>query len=339
MASQNTPLYTLENTTTSGPQTEFAQGDINKVLSTTAAGLSIIGALVIVITFVMWPDLRTNSRNIILFISIGDLFVAITNIVGVYRHSHITCEIEATLNIVAILSSFFWTVFLSVYFYVTICRKISLEMEARMMRFFHVTAWGIPLLLAAIALGDRAVGNSNDFVSSGWCWIKYRQDWWKMMLWMFLAGKGWEILAYVTICVFYVLVKLQIRREMKMGIASGGHFLTLKSIEVVKKADRKLTFIPVVFILLRMWGTIRFFRFLACHPENPPALKWLVILHGIGDSSQGFANFFLFCLFTDKIRKKFRQCCERFIPRCSVEEKDPMLESTNLAYGARDFYA
>ena len=60
---------------------------------------------------------------------------------------------------------------------------------------------------------------------------------------------------------------------------------------------------------------------------------------GIGDSSQGFANFFLFCLFTDKIRKKFRQCCERFIPRCSVEEKDPMLESTNLAYGARDFYA
>ena len=92
----------------------------------------------------------------------------------------------------------------------------SLEMEARMMRFFHVTAWGIPLLLAAIALGDRAVGNSNDFVSSGWCWIKYRQDWWKMKLWMFLAGKGWEILAYVTICVFYVLVKLQIRREVRM---------------------------------------------------------------------------------------------------------------------------
>lgn len=65
---------------------------------------------------------------------------------------------------------------------------------------------------------------------------------------------------------------------MNTGIASGSHFLTLKSIEVVKKADRKLTFIPVVFILLRMWGTIRFFRFLAYHPEPPPAQKWLVIL-------------------------------------------------------------
>ena len=217
MASQ---VGTLEYTTPTAPgsQTQFAQGDINKVLSTTACGLSIMGALVIIITFVMWPDLRTNSRKIILFISIGDLFVAITNIVGVYGHSNfLTCKIEATLSIVAILSSFFWTVFLSVYFYVTICRKITLEKEARMMRFFHVTAWGIPLVLAAIALGDKAVGNLNDFVSSGWCWIKYNhhQEWWKVMLWMFLAGKGWEILAYVTICVFYVLVKLQIRREVR----------------------------------------------------------------------------------------------------------------------------
>ena len=29
-------------------------------------------------------------------------------------------------------------------------------------------------------------------------------------------------------------------------------------VEVVKKAERKLTFIPVLFILLRMWGTLQF---------------------------------------------------------------------------------
>ena len=31
---------------------------------------------------------------------------------------------------------------------------------------------------------------------------------------MCIAGKGWEILAYISITVFYVLVKLQIRREV-----------------------------------------------------------------------------------------------------------------------------
>ena len=65
---------------------------------------------------------------------------------------------------------------------------------------------------------------------------------------------------------------------------SGGPFLTKQYVEVAKKADQKLTFIPVVFILVRIWGTIRFFRFLACLPAcrmiGPrPALRWLEILH------------------------------------------------------------
>ena len=64
---------------------------------------------------------------------------------------------------------------------------------------------------------------------------------------------------------------------------SGSPFLTVKSVAVAKKADYKLTFIPVVFILVRIWGTIRFFRFLACLPAckkiGPrPALRWLEIL-------------------------------------------------------------
>ncbi|KAL9983834.1 hypothetical protein ACROYT_G006074 [Oculina patagonica] len=197
-------------------------------------------------------------------------------------------------------------------------------MEGLAMWVFHITAWGIPLVIAVIAYLDDAVGSSRDYVSSGWCWIKYthQRRWWKMVLWMCIAGKGWEILAYIAITVFYVLVKLQIRRELKTGFVPGSKFLTLRSVEVAKKADKKLMFIPVVFILLRIWGTIRFIRFLADYPEDPSVLEWLVILHGIGDNSQGFANFVLFCLFTDKIRNKFRLCCGQIIPWCRRSERD-----------------
>ena len=58
-------------------------------------------------------------------------------------------------------------------------------------------------------------------------------------------------------------------------------------------------------------------------------METLISFQGIGDSSQGFANFVLFCLFTDKIREKFRLCN-------SNQEKDPLFESTNLTYGARN---
>ena len=84
------------------------------------------------------------------------------------------------------------------------------------MLFFQLTAWVIPVLIAATAYGEKAVGNSEDLVSSGWCWIKIDRNgdrWWNV-LWMCIAGKGWEILSYIAISVFYFLVKWQIRREV-----------------------------------------------------------------------------------------------------------------------------
>ena len=42
-------------------------------------------------------------------------------------------------------------------------------------------------------------------------------------------------------------------------IGKSENILSAGLVSVVKKADRKLTFIPIVFVLLRMWGTIQFF--------------------------------------------------------------------------------
>jgi len=36
-------------------------------------------------------------------------------------------------------------------------------------------------------------------------------------------------------------------------------FISMGLVAVVQKADRRLTLIPVIFILLRIWGTIQFF--------------------------------------------------------------------------------
>lgn len=153
------------------------------------------------------------------------------------------------------------------------------------------------------------MGNSDNVVSSGWCWIKYilndetNWPWQKMLFWMCMAGKGWEILAYFAICVFYLLVKWQIRREINRGFPAGSHFLTVRSIEVVRKADRKLMFIPVVFILLRIWGTIRFFRMWVYYPLPPSPIKWLILLHLIWRRS------FLFRVLATAVKVLPILCC------------------------------
>ena len=66
---------------------------------------------------------------------------------------------------------------------------------------------------------------------------------------------------------------------MTLGFNPGEDFVTPKALAVIKKKQNlKLTFIPMVFVLLRIWGTIRFFRFLYFHPEGPPAIDFLVFL-------------------------------------------------------------
>lgn len=323
----------------------IARGILNKTLSTTAASLSIAGTLAIFAAFWMWPDLRTNSRRMIVFISVGDFLVAVANIVGlwgIYPGHGIGCQIQAAVGVLAIIPSFFWTVYLSLYFYLIICRRISLEWEKRVLRLFHVTAWGIPLTIAVMSFALRGVGYAANVCSSGWCWISHDQAWWKMVLWMCVTGKAWEIIAYITISIFYVLVKTHIRKQVSAGFLPGSPFITMRSVEVAKRADHKLILIPVVFILVHIWGTIRFFRFLACLPDcqstGPShALPVLVILQGIGDNSQGFANFLLFCLFSKKIRERFQQLCahRQRILFISAEE-DPLLRSTN-SYGSVEF--
>ena len=86
--------------------------------------------------------------------------------------------------------------------------------------------------------------------------------------------------------------------------------------------DRKLIFIPLVFILLRIWGTLRFFiSFMSsCHHRcgteivviNPckRALydRFLLTMHAIGDPAQGWGNAIIFALFNRTISRRLFPC-------------------------------
>ena len=153
----------------------------------------------------------------IVFISVADFLVAGKNILGLWGinpEPGIGCQIQAAVGAIAVMPSLFWNVYLSLYFYLIICRRISLESENRVLRLFHVTAWGIPLMISVIALTFKGVGYSGYVCSPGWCWISNDQAWWEMVLWMCITGKAWEIIAYIAIPIFYVLVKLYIRRQV-----------------------------------------------------------------------------------------------------------------------------
>ena len=93
--------------------------------------LSILGAGLIVFTYVAFRDLRTVARHLLLQLSVADIIVASSHIVGVnviypkyagYRNcgepkniTDVVCEIQGGFTMVGTLGSFLWTIAIAVY--------------------------------------------------------------------------------------------------------------------------------------------------------------------------------------------------------------------------------
>ncbi len=119
------------------------------------------------------------------------------------------------------------------------------------------------------------------------------------------------------------------KQQLRIASNDGYGSLTInrRFTVAVVNLDQKLIWIPVVFIFLRMWGTIRFFISFSpsCHHPykdcSPPTIvieehcarylydPALIIMQSVGDPAQGWGNAILFVFFTRTIAKRLCPCC------------------------------
>nr|XP_061803031.1 G-protein coupled receptor 157-like [Nerophis lumbriciformis] len=274
--------------------------------------LSLLGSSLIIFTYVSLADLRTTPRKLLLFLSVADWLSAVSYAFGVWRvfdSDSLDCIVQGAISTFANTSSFFWTVAIAVYLYVFIVRSSQRSADSLML-FFHLVSWGVPLTITVAAVCLNKIGYTASEVSVGWCWIRIHTS--DRVLWMLLTGKIWEFLAYLTLPVLYILIK----RHIHTAHAALSEYRPLVSNRTASysfssMADMKLTLIPIIFIVLRIWSTIRFILLLVGSPArlNPV----LVTLHGIGNTSQGAANCIMFVLFTAPVRTRLFAllCCCR----------------------------
>ncbi|XP_072552764.1 G-protein coupled receptor 157 isoform X1 [Salminus brasiliensis] len=272
--------------------------------------LSFLGSLLIICTYATWGDLRTTPRKLLVFLSVADLLSALSYFYGVLRvftSNTKDCIAQGAISTFANTSSFFWTVAIAIYLYIFIV-KSSQRLADSLVLYFHLISWGVPLAITVAALALQKIGYDASEVSVGWCWVSIQQD--DHVLWMLLTGKIWEFLAYVMLPILYILIKSHIHKahaalsEYRPILATSPTSQSLSSM-----ADRKLTLIPIIFIALRMWSTVRFLLMLTGSParQNPV----LVMLHGIGNTFQGAANCIMFVLCTRPVRARLLGvlCC------------------------------
>ncbi|KAK7811085.1 hypothetical protein U0070_016025 [Myodes glareolus] len=179
-------------------------------------------------------------------------------------------------------------------------------------------SWGVPLVITVTAVSLKKIGYDASDVSVGWCWVNLEAE--DRVVWMLLTGKLWEMLAYVLLPLLYLLVRKHINRAHQAlseyrPICEGCHLQRGSSTSM---ADKKLILIPLIFICLRVWSTVRFVLTLC----GSPAVKApvLVVLHGVGNTFQGGANCIMFALCTRAVRTRLLSlfCC-RCCPQPSTQ--------------------
>ncbi|KAG7227103.1 hypothetical protein INR49_022450 [Caranx melampygus] len=243
-----------------------------------SCALSFVGSSLIILTYIAWSDLRTTPRRLLVYLSVSDWLSAVSYAYGVWRvfqTDSVDCIVQGAVSTFANTSSFFWTVAIAVYLYVFIVRS-SQRVADSLELIFHLVSWGIPLIITVAAVSLSKIGYDASEVSVGWCWVRIHTP--DRVLWMLLTGKIWEFLAYVTLPVLYILIK----RHIHIAHAALSEYRPILAHRPAapsfsSMADTKLTLIPVIFIILRIWSTVRFILLLAGSPAGQSPV--LVTLH------------------------------------------------------------
>lgn len=188
-------------------------------LTGTVCALSMFGCIIIIVSYALWPSLRSKSRFLLACLSVGDymnatgLGVSSISPLDAYDSDTVSCKLQAVLTTLGPLLSFFWTSCIAIYLYITIVRGNG-ELADKLIIVFNLVSVLVPAVVTGVALGKGKLGYTKYGDTAGWCWISGNISSSDTHLWMVLTGKGWEILSYVVVVVLYVLIKVHIWREV-----------------------------------------------------------------------------------------------------------------------------
>jgi len=286
--------------------------------------LSILGSMFIILSFALFKDFQNSqSRRLLVILSICDLMTAVAYLMRLGpmtddeqkdRSAQTLCHVQSAINIYANQASFFWTDFIALF--VLLSRKYGMRQASRLIPFFHVISWGWPLISVALVGAFGAWGYDSGAATADWCWIGGGQSFY----WHIIGGKGVEWISYIVVTIIYIFVFLDLRKSADQQQL----LLTHRSGTNWKITEKKLLAIPIIFIILRLPGSIRTI-YLMAHPGHPLKNKWLSVMQAVGDSGQGLANGLLFGVFTEKVRSY----SYKLLGRCTKRDDNMQVDASS----------
>ena len=192
-------------------------------LALVVSSFSLLGSFLIILTFIIFRDIRTTSREILAHLSLADMLSSAALVWGVAASydssSELGCQIQSVLLIYFGISEVLWTCALAFYLFVIITRESEWG-RSGCPRSLLLICWGVGLIITPVACGLGKTGVDKRYWNTArWCLVRGAED--KKMggsaqyvLWSMIVGDGWNFLAIAWTLVFYILTKRHLRGEV-----------------------------------------------------------------------------------------------------------------------------
>jgi G protein-coupled receptor 157 len=226
--------FALLNTTKAFAVPPFPKDQAMRAVVGVSCCLSILGSLLIILSFILFKKRRTRAREILLHISLMDLGVALANLIGLsvyfdryYIYDLYTvnssykvpsyidglCKTQAFFAIYCTHASVLWTIALAGFLYFVIVYQ-----KSRIATYFlwssYIFCYVVPFLVTMWLVLTNKLGYSP-FDSSGWCSLiltvafnSEGQSYRHINLVATIIGYDlWVYLAFITIPIFYFSIR------------------------------------------------------------------------------------------------------------------------------------
>lgn len=263
---------------------------INAVVG--AAGLlSAMGSTFTIVMYARYPDLRSLSYRIIMWIGVCDLLFTLSQWAAMlanprhwdHEYTSATCTAEAVFAQFLNLASILWTVVISVLLHTSITDQVlgltSSTIEGHL-PVLHAAVWGTSALLTILPGITDSYGWAD-----GWCWITDRGlgTFWRFFTFYFPLALAFAYILYIN-----SRLRAQILLWRASATEDSAQIQTLTRLRLYPLAVLVAWFWAYVNRIYQVWG---------------PAVFWMALLHVLFSTLQGFFNALIYG-YSPRVRAK-----------------------------------
>nr|XP_058947384.1 adhesion G-protein coupled receptor D1-like [Pocillopora verrucosa] len=276
---------------------------ILKIITHVGLSLSIVGILLTFILYSCLTDVRQPLSQIRLSVSMSLGVGQIIFLAGISATEHkAACVSVAALVQYFLMVAFCWMLIEAIYLYFFVVKVYNINTK---MYMYHVTSWGLPMIMVAISLGIAAGKEGlQSYTSDKYCWLSSTNN----LIWIFVA-----FVAFIEILNMLILVRvIKEMTNLVQPTAEDNHFQQIR------------LGIKACVVIIPLLGVTWLFGLLS------PVHKAFAYIFTILNSTQGFLIFALHGLRNTQIRERFERKMNIVFPFHNSTRKSPHVNPSEV---------